>query len=147
MPVAVTKDPSGNASGFPFPARPSILLASDTERMGNSLHRALRDEGFAVHYAGDYESLDTHLRGDNFDMVLLEVTGEYAVEPAVQAALHIKRNNPAQFVGYLADAALNASGLAGDGVFPRSTARLPEALRRFLADGSDSGGAAGTFEP
>jgi hypothetical protein len=139
MPVAVTKDPFGTPSGFPLPESPSILLASDTERMGNSLHRALRDEGFAVHYAGDYASLDTHLRAGRFDMVLLEVTGEHAVEPAVQAALHVKRGNREQFVGYLADPTLNASGLAGDGVFPRSTARLPEALRRFFAESAGSG--------
>jgi hypothetical protein len=147
MPVAITKDPSGaQAAGFPFPEKPSILLASDTERLGSSLHRALRDEGFEVHYAGDYASLDAHLRGRNFDLVLLEVTGEYAVEPAVQAALHVKRRNAGQFVGYLADTSLNASGLAGDGVFPRSTARLPEALRRFFAESRETDGVPGTTE-
>jgi hypothetical protein len=135
MPVAVTKDPSGTeAAGFPFPEKPSILLASDTERLGSSLHRVLSEEGFEVQYAGNYHDLDPHLRGRNFDMVLLEVTGEYAVEPAVQAALRVKRSNSGQFVGYLADTSLNASGLAGDGIFPRSTSRLPEALRRFFAE-------------
>jgi hypothetical protein len=148
MPVAVTKDPSGTpAEGFPFPEKPSILLASDSERMGRSLDRALRDEDFAVEFAGDYASLDAQLRSRNFDMVLLEVTGEYAVEPAVQSALRIKRSNPSQFVGYLADASLNASGLAGDGVFPRSTARLGEALRRFLAENRAAIGEPGTREP
>jgi hypothetical protein len=146
MPVAVTKDPSGTSSGFPFPRKPSILLASDTERLGSSLHRALRDEGFAVQYAGDYSSVDAHLRDGAFDMVLLEVTGEYAVEPAVETALRVKRSNAAQFVGYLADVSLNASGLAGDGVFPRSTARLPEALRSFLAENRETGNPPGTCE-
>jgi hypothetical protein len=139
MPVAVTKDPVGIPSGFPPSENPSILLASDTERMGSSLHRALLNEGFAVHYAGDYAGLDKHLRSRGFDMVLLEVTGDYAVEPAVQAALLVKRHNAEQFVGYLADPALAASGLAGDGVFPRSTARLPEALRRFIAESREPG--------
>jgi DNA-binding NtrC family response regulator len=148
MPVAVTKDPSGTpATGFPFPEKPFILLASDTERMGGALHRALRDEGFTVDYSGDYASLDAQLRRRNFDMVLLEVTGEYAVEPAVQTALRIKRSNPAQFVAYLADATLNASGLAGDGVFPRSTARLTEALRRFLVENRAVTSEPGTREP
>jgi hypothetical protein len=146
MPVAVTKDRSEIPEGFPLPDKPSILLASDAERMGNSLHRALCADGFAAHYAGDYASLDAHLRSRSFDMVLLEVTGEYAVEPAVQTALRVKRKNPAQFVGYLADAALNASGLAGDGVFPRSTARLPEALRRFLAESRETGGDPGASQ-
>jgi PleD family two-component response regulator len=141
MPVAVTKDPSGTPAGFPFPSKPSILLASDTERMGSSLHRALRDEGFEVLYAGDYASLGAHLRDRDFDIVLLEVTGEYAVEPAVQTALHLKRTNAGQFVGYLADTSLNASGLAGDGVFPRSPTRLPEALRRFFAESGEPGAA------
>lgn len=125
---------------FPFaglPAGPSILLASDSQRMGSSLHRVLLDEGFEVHFAGNYSNLDAHLTQRPFDIVLLEVTGDYAVEDAVHAALRVKRANSAQFVGYLADSALDASGLAGDGVFPRSAARLPDALRSFFA--ADSG--------
>jgi hypothetical protein len=147
MPVAVTKDPSGTPAGFPLPDNPTILLASDTERLGTSLHRVLRDEGFEVQYAGDYSGLEAHMHRRPFDIVLLEVTGEYAVEPAVQTALRIKRVNTGQFVGYLADSALNASGLAGDGVFPRSAARLPEALRRFLLESRDAGGGRGSSEP
>jgi len=146
MPVAVTKDPSGIPAGFPFPDKPTILLASDTDRLGTSLHRALRDEGFDVHYAGPYAGCDPRLNDRSFDVVLLEVTGEYAVESAVEAALRIKRGNRSQFVGYLADPALNASGLAGDGVFPRSTALLPEALRRFFDESHDSSGAPGNRE-
>jgi PleD family two-component response regulator len=115
---------------------PSILLASDTERLGSTLHKILREEGFQVHFAGDYASLESHLTRATFDMVLLEVTGDYAVEPAVAAALRVKRANAGQFVGYLADSSLDASGLAGDGVFPRNATRLPSALRTFLADES-----------
>jgi PleD family two-component response regulator len=113
---------------------PSILLASDLERVGSSLHQALRKEGFEVHFAGDYSGLDAHLDRQAFDMVLLEVTGEYAVESAVATALRVKRARTGQLVGYIADTSLDARGLAGDGIFPRSAARLSQALRSFLAD-------------
>ena len=116
---------------------PSILLASDSERHGNTMHRVLEQHGFAVEYAGDYAQVDSALNERKFDVVLLEVTGEHAVEPAVAAALRVKRGNATQFVGYLADAALQTSGLAGDAVLPRNAARLPEALRRFMADGGN----------
>ena len=129
MPVAFTKEPFG-----PHLECPSILLASDTERLGTSLHRVLRDEGFQVRFAGDYSGLDVHLTRENYDVVLLEVTGEYAVEEAVATALRLKRANAAQFVGYVADSLLESSGLAGDGIFPRNSAKLPEALRRFFSD-------------
>jgi hypothetical protein len=141
MPVTAAKDPAKPSGGLPFPPNPTILLASDSVRMGNSLHQALRDEGFAVDYAGDYSSLKARLSVRAFDLVLLEVTGEYAVEAAVQAALLVKRGNAGQFVGYLADSTLNSCGLAGDGVFPRSTARLPEALRRFFSECREPGAA------
>lgn len=118
---------------------PSILLASDRERLGSSLHTVLREAGFEVAFAGDYSGLDLHLNRRPFDMVLLEVTGEHAVEPAVETALRVKRANSGQFVGYLADPSLDASGLAGDGIFPRSAGKLPEALRRFFLDGEDHG--------
>jgi PleD family two-component response regulator len=120
--------------------RPSILLASDSERPGNSLHRALRENDFEVRFAGDYSGLEPQLRGQKFDMILLEVTSEHAVEAAVQAALQIKRIDPSQFVGYLADASLDASGLAGDGVFPRSATRLPPALRTVMASDNPQAG-------
>lgn len=111
---------------------PSILLASDSARQGSSMHTALQGSGFPVHYAGDYSQLDGLLDGGQFDVVLLEVTGPHAVEPAVAAALRVKRANADQFVGYLADSELETSGLAGDAIFPRSVARLPEALRSFF---------------
>lgn len=116
-------------------AEPSILLASDSERHGNTMHRALEQHGFAVEYAGDYTQVDSALHSRQYDVVLLEVTGEHAVEPAVEAALRVKRGNARQFVGYLADANLETSGLAGDAVFPRNAARLPDVLRRFVRDG------------
>ena len=113
----------------------SILLASDSDRHGNSMHELLREGGFAVDYAGSYSGIDTQLERRDFDVVLLEVTSEHAVESAVDAALRVKRANAAQFVGYLADADLETSGLAGDAVFPRNAEKLRNALRQFLADG------------
>ena len=130
MPAMMTysEQPSG-----PFMADRSIVLASDSERMGSSLHRTLEENGFSVHYAGKYSQLDALLAGRDFDMVLLEVTGQHAVEAAVAAALRLKRANAGQFVAYLADAELESSGLAGDAVFPRNTTKLMEALRSYFA--------------
>jgi len=118
----------------------SILLASDSERHGTTMHRALEQEGFAIAYAGDYSQLDAQLHAQTYDMVLLEVTGEHAVEPAVAAALRVKRANAKQFVGYLADASLETSGLAGDAILPRNAAKVPEVLRRFLPEGDGHAG-------
>lgn len=115
-------------------ADPSILLASDSERLGRLLHQTLHERGFAIEYAGDYTRLEEALIGRGFDVVLLEVTGEDAVESAVEAALSVKRANTNQFVGYLADPDLHTSGLAGDAVFPRSHAALPEMLRSFFSE-------------
>ncbi|HUB18109.1 MAG TPA: hypothetical protein VL990_05705 [Acidobacteriaceae bacterium] len=118
-------------------AEPSVLLASDSERHGDTMHRALEEHGLAVEYAGEYARVDLLLRQRQFDVVLLEVTGEHAVEPAVAAALRVKRGNARQFVGYLADPSLGTAGLAGDAVFPRNASRVPEALRRFMAEGGN----------
>jgi PleD family two-component response regulator len=115
----------------------SILLASDSERHGATMHRALLQVGFSIEYAGDYSQLDARLNLQKYDLVLLEVTGEHAVEPAVEAALRVKRSDAQQFVGYLADASLETSGLAGDAVLPRSAAKLPDALLRYIADGAN----------
>ncbi len=118
--------------GEPLPS-PSILLASDSEALGLAIRQTLADEGFLIQYAGNYAQLDASLKDEQFDMILLEVTGEHAVESAVETALRVKRANPGQFVGYLADPVLDASGLAGDAVLPRSPMKLPGKLRAFLA--------------
>lgn len=99
------------------------------------MHQLLKEDGFTIDYAGSYSGIETHLDENDFDVVLLEVTGEHAVESAVNAALRVKRANAGQFVGYLADADLETSGLAGDAVFPRNAEKLRNALRRFLAGG------------
>ena len=117
--------------------RRSILLASDSERHGSMLHRALQQHGIEVEFAGEYSQLDGLLHQQSYAMVLLEVTGDHAVEPAVETALRVKRANANQFVGYLADAALETSGLAGDAIFPRNMTKLPEALRQHVSDGGD----------
>jgi|SRR5580692_9532673 hypothetical protein len=138
MPVVEPKekDRSGQSEGCP-----SILLATDTERFGNTLHKALREQGFDIHFAGEYAALDGQIHhGQKFDVILLEVSGDHAVESAVQTALRVKRAYPEQFVGYIADSMLESSGLAGDGVFPRSVAKLPGALRSFFSDDASRSG-------
>jgi PleD family two-component response regulator len=134
MPAMTNDSKERRRSSRPFADR-SILLASDSERHGNTLHRALLEQGFAIEYAGDYSQVDAQLIARKYDVVLLEVTGEHAVEPAVAAALRVKRANAGQFVGYLADATLETSGLAGDAILPRNAAKLREELSRFMADG------------
>ncbi len=128
-----SKSQDKEESGPHFEER-SILLASDSERHGTTMHRALKEQGLPIEFAGEYSQLDAQLHAQSYDMVLLEVTGEHAVEPAVAAALRVKRANAKQFVGYLADASLETSGLAGDAVLPRNATKVPEVLRRFIAD-------------
>jgi hypothetical protein len=138
MPVVETKEKE--RSDVPEGC-PSILLATDTVRFGNTLHKALQEQGFDIHFAGEYAALDGQLHhGHKFDVILLEVSGDHAVESAVQTALRVKRIYPEQFVGYIADATLESSGLAGDGVFPRSVAKLPAALRSFFCDDASGSG-------
>jgi PleD family two-component response regulator len=132
MPAKMTRDKKFSGERF---SDPSILLASDSERHGSTMYRALEQNGFAVEFVGSYAQVESQLGERPFDVVLLEVTGEHAVEPAVAAALRVKRGNAGQFVGYLADASLGASGLAGDAVFPRNVSKLPAVLRQFIDDG------------
>lgn len=132
MPIMMTRTKS--SFGEPL-AELSILLASDSARHGSTMHRALEARGFEVEFAGDYAQVESVLHRRRYDVVLLEVTGEHAVEPAVEAALRVKRGNAGQFVGYLADASLGNSGLAGDAIFPRNPVGLPEALRGAMGRG------------
>lgn len=119
-------------SGGPV-SQPSILLAGDSEGNAASLRRVLEQAGFEVSFAGDFSCLEQALDLRQFDVILLDVSGEHAVEAAVQAALRVRRANRRQFIGYLADASLGTSGLGGDGIFPRRPAELPKALRDRLA--------------
>jgi PleD family two-component response regulator len=113
---------------------PSILLSGDNARTASMLHQALLDEGFQVQLAAPYRELEPAWQMQHPPIVLLEVSGAHSVEAAVHAALQLKRRDPLQFVGYLADPALHASGLAGDGIFPRTSGQLAKALRRRFRD-------------
>ncbi|MBT9331264.1 response regulator [Paracidobacterium acidisoli] len=112
---------------------PHILLGCDSPTLCDSIHRLIQEAGFQVQLAGDYAEVETLLHRHNHDVVLLDVSAPEAVEAAVQTALRLKRANAAQFVGYLADPHLGASGLTGDAVFPRSPVALPQALHNFFS--------------
>lgn len=115
---------------------PLILLAGDNPRAARALHRALLGHGFRVQSTPTYRELYavwTQQRHSQAGaMVLLDVPGGHAVEAAVETALKFKRDDPQQFVAYLADPVLHTSGLAGDAVFPRNADQLAQALRSQL---------------
>jgi hypothetical protein len=92
----------------------------------------IENAGFPVRMADGYSSVELLLSRYSHEVVLLDVSTAEAVEAAVRTALQLKRLNSGQFVGYLADPILSASGLAGDAVFPRSPGKLPGALRHFF---------------
>ncbi|MGB7189621.1 MAG: hypothetical protein WBD10_05755 [Acidobacteriaceae bacterium] len=116
------------------PTPPSlILLCGDNTRTTLRLGQALVEEGFGVELASGYPELEAQWRQRRHPVVLLEVSGPQAVEDAVNAALSLKRRDPRQFVGYLADPGFQTSGLAGDGIFPRASRPLAMALKRFFA--------------
>jgi hypothetical protein len=120
--------PQASISSFP-----DILLASDNIRVGESLRRKLREEGFAIHLAPSYHALELLWQQQRHPVILLEVSNIHAVDAAVDAAMRIKRRDSRQFVGYLADPILRTSGLAGDAIFPRSLDLLPGALRTHFS--------------
>jgi CheY-like chemotaxis protein len=111
---------------------PLILLASDNPRVASFLHRTLAQEGLSIHLAPGYEDLESLSQSHQSAIVLIEVSHQHSVEAAVNLALRLKRRNTERFVGYLADPILHTSGLAGDAIFPRSTRRLPAALREHF---------------
>jgi hypothetical protein len=113
---------------------PLILLSGDNDRTTTLLHHSLADEGFQVQRAPGYHDLETLWQQQRHPMVLLEVSGPQGVEAAVDTALNLKRRDPQQFVGYLADPVLHTSGLAGDGIFPRTPDQLASALRRHFGN-------------
>jgi hypothetical protein len=98
------------------------------------LHQALCDDGFRVQLAAPYRNLELTWREQRPAMVLLEVSGAHSVEAAVHAALELKRLDPLQFIGYVADPVLHSSGLAGDAIFPRTSEQLAKELRRHFRD-------------
>jgi hypothetical protein len=110
---------------------PSILLSGDNARTVLPLHHSLLNQGFRVQFAAYYE-LEAAWKRHRHPIVLLEVSGAHSVEAAVNAAMELKRHDPHQFVGYLADPVLHTSGLAGDAIFPRASEDLVKALRNHL---------------
>ena len=113
---------------------PPILLASDNPRVASYLHRTLEEEGLSVQLAPGYGEIEPLSQSHQGAIVLIEVSHQQSVEPAVNIALRLKRRNANRFVGYLADPILHTSGLAGDAIFPRSTHHLPAALRDHFRD-------------
>lgn len=128
-----SKTASQNSTADQASNPPLILLSGDNTRSASMLHQALLDEGFPIEFAAPYQSMETVWREQRHPIVLLEVSGAHSVEDAVNAALSLKRIDPLQFVAYLADPVLYTAGLAGDAIFPRSSTKLAEALRRHLA--------------
>ena len=116
------------------PISPLILLSGDNDRTTALLHDSLTDEGFQVQLAAGYQDLETLWQQRRHPMILLEVSGPQSVEAAVDTALSLKRQDPQQFVGYLADPVLHTSGLAGDAIFPRTPDQLASALRRHFGN-------------
>ncbi len=108
---------------------PLILLASDNPHVASYVRHTLEQEGLSVRLAPGYGELEPLSQSHQNAIVLIEVSHQYSVEAAVNLALRLKRRNARRFVGYLADPILNTSGLAGDGIFPRSTHHLTAALR------------------
>jgi CheY-like chemotaxis protein len=113
---------------------PRILLSGDNDRTTALLHDSLTDEGFQVQLASGYRDLEILWQQRRHPMILLEVSGPQSVEAAVHTALSLKRQDPQQFVGYLADPVLHTSGLAGDAIFPRTPDQLASALRRHFGN-------------
>ena len=108
---------------------PLILLASDNPHVASYVHHTLEQEGLSVRLAPGYGELEPLSQSHQGAIVLIEVSHQQSVEAAVNLALRLKRRDARRFVGYLADPILHTSGLAGDGIFPRSTRHLTVALR------------------
>jgi hypothetical protein len=118
----------------PYSNLPFILLSGDNARTAHTLHCDLADKGFRTQFAPSYSELPTLWQQRRHPMVLLEVSCAHGVEPAVNAALQLKRRNPLIFVGYLADPALHTSGLTGDAIFPRTSEQLAKALSNHFSN-------------
>jgi PleD family two-component response regulator len=111
---------------------PRILLGSDHHRLAIPLRNALLKAGFTVDLSSDYRHAELLWGELRHDVVLLEVSHSRSVESAIATALHMKGRDPQQFIAYLADSALESSGLTGDAILPRDAERLPQALREVM---------------
>lgn len=121
----------------PFTGASPILLSGDDPRTACVLNQVLQELGFHTQFAMNFRQVEAVWRDSRNSspapvMVLLEVTQQRNVEAAVDTALQLKREDPSQFVGYIADPTLLAGGLIGDAVLPRNPGRLAESLREYL---------------
>jgi|SRR5580698_3074661 PleD family two-component response regulator len=115
---------------------PRILLSSDNHRLVLPLRNSLLRAGFNVDLASDYYHLELLWQQLRHDVVLLEVSHPDSVELATESALRIKRQDAQQFIAYIADVNLQASGLIGDAIFSRDAYSLPQSLREALSEQS-----------
>lgn len=115
-------------------ASPRILLSSDCHHLISSVRNALLRAGFYVDLASDYGHLELLWQQLRHDVILFEVCQPSSIESATESAIRIKRQDAQQFIGYLADASLQMSGLTGDAIFTRDAQKLPQALRDVLDD-------------
>lgn len=129
--------------GTLFTGMSPILLSGDNPHGTRALHEVLQELGFHTQLAPSYSELEPLWRNRRSAssapvMVLLEVSQQRNVEAAVDTALQLKRQDPGQFVGYIADPMLWAGGgLIGDAVLPRNPGRLAESLRKYLGQDHD----------
>ncbi|GGH08040.1 hypothetical protein [Silvibacterium dinghuense] len=110
----------------------AILLAGENLHTMEPICAHLGAQGLVVDCVQGFAASIEHWQEHRHAVVLLDVPSATAVESAVATAVAIKRRDPRQFVGYLADAALHTSGLAGDGIFPRNARQLPGLLAASL---------------
>ena len=113
-------------------ASPRILLSSDSHHLISSVRNALLRAGFSVDLASDYGHLELLWQQLRHDVVLFEVCQPSSIESATESAIRIKRQDAQQFIGYLADASMQMSGLTGDAIFSRDAHKLPQALREIF---------------
>ncbi len=111
---------------------PRILLGSDSPHLVSAVTNALLKEGFQVDTARNYLHVEELWNEARHEVILFEVSKPDSIEPVIQSALRIKRQDAQQFIAYLVDSNLRMSGLTGDAVFSRDIARLPENLREVL---------------
>lgn len=135
--MSISIDEQAIEYGTLFTGISPILLSGDNPHATRVLHQVLQELGFFTQLAPSYDQVEPLWRNRRNSspapvMVLLEVSQQRSVEAAVDTALQLKRQDPNQFVGYIADPILWVSGLIGDAILPRNPGRLAESLRRYL---------------
>jgi len=118
---------------------PRILLAGENLRALERMYRGLQQDGLEVRMVHGLAAAVAAWVEQRQPVVLLDVPDLAAVEPAIDAAVAIKRRDRDQFVGYLAEESFPTGGLTGDAIFPRSAQQLPVQLRAYFATGGRRG--------